>query len=156
MNDFQFRLETLLELRTEAEAAAAGRLATAQSDAKEAEHSHGALETARNESRQELGRLQDQGIGVGRLQSMRLVLERLDRSIERAAERLNLAREAVSERREDYQRAHRERRALDELKLKRRSAWNRETARRDQRTMDEIATTRHRNGNPSLSLGGKA
>lgn len=156
MNDFQFRLETLLELRSDAETEAAGKLAAAQADAKEAELSHGELEQARRETHAELTHLQDQGIGVGRLQSIRIVLERLEQSIQYAAELLNGARELVSERREDYHRANRERRALEELKLKRRDAWSRETARRDQRAMDEIATTRYLNGGPSLSHGRKA
>jgi len=157
MNDFQFRLETLLELRAEAEVGAAGVLATAQSHAKQAERSHNELEEARNAARDELIQLQDQGTGAGRLQSMRLVMDRIEQSIEGAVERLKDARADVATRRQDYHRANRERRALEELKLKRRGAWIRETARRDQRVMDEIATARHRNGGHSLSShGGKA
>ena len=156
MNDFQFRLESLLELRAEAEAAAAGSLATAQSEATEAERAHEELEDARGETRNELIRLQDQGTGAGRLQSIRLLVERLEQSIELAVERLNMAREILSERRDEYHRANRERRALEELKAKRHSAWSRDTARRDQRVMDEIATNRHLKGSHSLSSGGKA
>ncbi len=156
MNDFQFRLDTLLELRAEAETVAAEKLAEAQSEAKEAERSHEELDAARRQTHAELIALQDQGIGAGRLQSMRLVMARLEQSIEYAAELLNAARKAVAEKREDYHRAHRERRALDELRLKRHGVWSRETARRDQRAMDEVASNRHRNGGPRLSHRGNA
>jgi len=143
MNDFQFRLENLLELRAEAEAEAAGRLATAQSEVSEAKRACDALEAARAAARAELGELERRGSDAGQLQTGRLLLGRLDQGLDEAFEILGVAHERLTERRDAYHRANRERRALEKLKLKRRDAWSRDSARRDQRAMDEVASTRH-------------
>ena len=143
MSDFQFRLENLLEHRAETEALAAGRLAEAQLEADEAERAWTALEEAHRSAREALGELQRAGSDAGRMQTVRLVLERLETGIERATEALDTARDRLARKRADYQRANRDRRALEELKDKRRDAWDRDAARRDQRDMDEVAANRH-------------
>ncbi len=143
MNDFQFRLESLLELRAEAEAAAAGRLAEAQSEVREAKRVYDALEAARASGRAELSDLESRGSDAGRLQTVRLLLDRLVYALDDALEVLTEGNKLLAERRDEYHRANRERRALEELKLKRHDTWSRDTARRDQRAMDEVATTRH-------------
>lgn len=143
MNDFHFRLEKLLELRAEAEATAAGALAAAQSEVQEAKRVCDSLEAAHAAARAELSELERQGSDAGQLQTARLLLEGLDQGLDEAFEILEEGHELLAERRDEYHRAHRERRALAELKLKRQDAWSRDRARRDQRAMDEVATARH-------------
>ncbi|MCG8467963.1 MAG: flagellar export protein FliJ [Gemmatimonadetes bacterium] len=155
MSEFQFRLETLLELRLEAEATAAGALAAAQSEADHAQRARDDLERAHRQTHDQLSHLQRHGTDAGRLQAVRLVLERLEENIEEAEEALQAAQTELSHKRAGYHRANRERRALEELRAKRHDAWSRETARRDQRAMDEIATTRHVNGGRRLTKGGE-
>lgn len=154
MTSFRFRLESLLELRVEAEALAAGRLAEARRDAEEARRTHDAVETARATAREKLSQLQAAGSDAGRLLSIHLVLDRVQSGVDRARELVATAHHRLSQRRDDYQRANRERRALEELKVKRRGDWSRDAERTDQRTMDEVAVIRYARRARSLSPGG--
>lgn len=155
MTNFEFRLENLLELRAEAELEAAAELAVAQRAAEEACNALKAVETNRTATRERIAQLQMHGSDAGQLQALRLVLERLEDSVEAAEIDTIQAQESLGRARVTYHRANRERRALEELRTKQQEDWAREAARQDQRNMDEVAVMRHGRGNGSVTRGGE-
>ncbi len=154
MSDFQFRLEKLLELRARDEERAAGRLADARLDERRARVALDAIEEARETGRAELAALHSSEGRAGRLQAVNLVLDKLKHGLSQAEQLLEAAQEHVHKMREEFSRAHRDRRALDELKARRRDAWSRENARNDQRELDDVAVNRHARGPDRSRLPG--
>lgn len=156
MSGFEFRLDNILELRAETESLAASELTAARTDLAAAEAARRALQEARASTRERLSSLQTAGTDAGQLQAMAVMLDRVEQSIAHATETVERERERVAECRTAYERANRERRALEELKARRREAWNRDSRRRDQLVLDEFATTRHARNGSAIPPGGES
>lgn len=145
MKRFHFSLETLLSIRQQREQDARLELAGITSECNRLDEQLGVLARERTAS---VSRGKDDfKEDLMRWYAYReLYLQRLDRRIEEIQE----DRAALELRREDaaaaYREAHREVFVLEKLREKRYALYRRESAREEQRSIDDIAGSRYHSG----------
>lgn len=154
MAPFRFKLQSVLDVRAEAEKAKAAGLATARSQAEAARLAREDLQALRDAGRERLAGAHGVGGVVGHLQNLAYVVEQVDSKIEVADSEVERANEEVVDSMKAYQQAHLERRTLDQLRDRRLAKWRVEQTRMEQQTMDEVALTRFGRGDVA-SAGGE-
>ncbi|HSW31149.1 MAG TPA: flagellar export protein FliJ [Longimicrobiales bacterium] len=143
MSGFHFRLDTVLALRERKEKDSAVGLAQAR---REAEHALKAREDLRDvleAGRTRLAEAHGAGGPAGHLQNLALVLGSVGDQLQDADERCREADERVSASMREYHEAFQQRRTLEQLRSHRLEEWQTEQARGEQKTLDELALTRH-------------
>ena len=143
MTAFRFRLQTVLELRERKERESAKGLVDARTEAEVALKAREDLETVREAGRTLLTDAHGAGGAVGHLQNMAYVLGRVDQQIEDAHAACRQADEHVVEKMKRYHVACQQRRTIDRLKERKLDQWRAEEIKHEQKTMDEVALTRH-------------
>lgn len=150
MNAFRFRLDPVLALRERQEKDSAVGLARARQDQDAARQARADLETAVEAGRSLLARAHGAGGPAGHLQNLALVVGTVGDRLRHADERCREAEERVVESMKEFHHAFRQRRTLEQLRERRLEAWHTEQAKGEQKTMDEVALTRH-----GRALGGR-
>ena len=145
MTPFRFRLQRLLELREIKEQQTAVRLSRARESAAEKREVHDELAAARDRGRD---RLVESAASAGELQSLRILLERLDEHVEAAASEVVKADAVVDGVQVDLRAALQARRILDRLRERRKEEWQAEGVAVDRAQLDDIALTRYHNRAP--------
>ncbi|MDH5590675.1 MAG: flagellar export protein FliJ [Gemmatimonadota bacterium] len=143
MAAFRFSLQKVLELREERENERARGLARARMDADAARTAREDLEAARAAGRERLATAHGLGGAVGHLQNLAYVVGQVDARISAADGECRKADEQVVESMKGYHEAVQERRAIGQLRERRLQQWHGEQTRLEQKTMDEVALTRH-------------
>ena len=146
MNDPK-RLERLLELRKHEEEKRALQLVMAQQAAIDAQSALDELEAQRKRVEESIERLS--GESVGRMKTLRLLLEQLDNGIRNARTVHALASATASEKVEALAKASREREALERVIEPRREQIEAVQRVMDQKAEDELAIDRFRRGRGS-------
>lgn len=139
---FHFRLQQVLEMRSRGEREAAGRLAAARGEAREARDAHAALEEVRAAGSSALLAAGAAPRSVSQLQAAARVLEHLDRHLVVSAQTAEAAEKAADAQLVQYRDALRDRRVLDRLRDRHLEEWTAEAAQADRVEMDEIALAR--------------
>ncbi|MDP2498048.1 MAG: flagellar export protein FliJ [Candidatus Palauibacterales bacterium] len=144
MENFDFSLEDVLELRSDRERELAAELADARERHEEARRDLRRLRARRSSARERIDELQGSGEGsAGAMQSLLIVADRLGEHIGEAERRLRAAEEDVAERRREFEDALRERQVVERLRERRLAQWRDERSRAERKRMDEIAINRH-------------
>ncbi|GAB4255206.1 MAG: hypothetical protein Kow0092_00020 [Deferrisomatales bacterium] len=142
---FTFRLERVLSVRRIQEQAARQRHADAFRACEAARGAHLALERAVSRALDELDGLKARDeLSAHTLHLHSLYLAGLRRRLHAALEQLRRAEERVEQAAAELLEAHRARQALERLREKEEAVWRRQAARREARSLDEIAAARHR------------
>ncbi|HLV26666.1 MAG TPA: flagellar FliJ family protein [Gemmatimonadales bacterium] len=139
MTPFRFRLQRLLELRSNHEQQVAIRLANARETAAARRVQHDALVASHDEGRRQL---RDTGHAAGELQALGVMLEHLEQHVSIAATEAREAAEVVCGVESDMRAASQARRVLDRLRERRAEEWRVEVSSNDRATMDAVALTR--------------
>lgn len=148
MNDFDFRLEKVLELRTDREREMASKLADAMRRVDEVHERKRHLAARREAARDRMSELQGAGDGdgggsAGDMQSLSIVVERIEDRLREVERELVVAREEMNARMEDFEEALQERQVIERLRKRRLKEWREEKVRAERKRMDEIAINRH-------------
>ncbi len=154
MESFRFGLQTVLSLRERQEMDSAAGLAQARRDAEAASRAREDLSAALEAGRSRLTEAHGAGGPAGHLRNLALVLGRVGERLRHADEECLAADRRVTESMKEYHAAFKHRRTLEQLRSHRLEEWNTEQARDEQKTMDELALTRHgraRDGEPEGS-----
>lgn len=149
---FAFPLEKVLRLRRELEEAKARALAEARAEETGVQEARKALVNHRDVGRARLAAVHQQGGAVGHIQNLEYVLERVDDQIRDADEACRRAEETVTASLDDFRAAFVDRKSLDQLRNRRKEEWRAHANRNEQKTMDEVATTRHVRGTGSSTM----
>ena len=152
MAAFRFRLQPVLDLRAQEEQQSAQGLAMARVEADEARRAREDLESLREAGRVRLAQAHGSGGPVGHLQNLAMVVGSVDAHVEAAHDQCRVADERVVESVKAFHEAFRQRRSIDQLRERRFEEWRTEQNRTEQKTMDEVALTRHGKG-PTTSTG---
>ncbi len=139
---FRFRLQRVLELRLEAEQAAAGVLAVARENAERARDALELLDALHERTRLQINEAQTDDPRIGHLRQLGLVLQSLEARVDSAVAVRQSADAAVEIAQATLDAAARDRRVLDRLKERHATAWRATEAHQDQLQMDEIALAR--------------
>jgi len=149
---FNFPLERVLEMRRELEKEKARVLSEARAAERGAVEVRDALVLQRDNGRESLSDVHRDGGAVGHLQNLEYVLGCVDHQIRQADEVCKTAEQGVTESLTEFRAAFVDRKSLDQLRDRRKSAWKTQADRTEQKAMDEVATTRHvRAGSNSTS-----
>ncbi len=140
MSQFRFRLETVRKLRQRTEEDRAGDLADAITQAGSANEAREQVEAIERAGREQLNQMEG---GVARQKSVQVMLDHLEHHHDEALEKCREAEEAVRDRQEAFVSAVTERRAIERLKDRREKSWRQDVSRREQKTLDEVNSTRH-------------
>lgn len=146
MAPFRFRLDTVLALRERQEKDSAAGLAQARRDADAAATARQHLQSALEAGRGRLAAAHGAGGPAGHLHNLALVLGTVGDQLRDADQRCLEADQKVTESMREYHEAFQQRRTLENLRTQKLEAWQSEQARDDQKTMDELALTRHGRG----------
>lgn len=155
MSRFRFPLQKVLEHRQASERESAEGLARARDEAEAAHQAKENLEAARDAGRARLAQAHGLGGAVGHLQNMSYVLGQVDGQIEEADEACREADEQVVEQMKSFQHAVQQRRTIEGLREKKLDQWRSATERQEQKTMDEVALTRHQLPSQMTPRGGE-
>ena len=143
MAPFRFKLQKVLELREQQEKQSAIGLAQARKDAAEANEAREDLQAAREAGRARLAQAHGTGGPVGHLQNLALVVGTVDHHIAAAEDECRKADERVVDSIKEFQQRFQERRTIDKLRSRRLEQWQSEQVKSEQKSMDELAVTRH-------------
>jgi len=143
MNAFRFPLQKVLELREETERQSAADLAAARREADDARRAREDLEAVRRSSQARLAKAHGAGGAAGHLQNLSFVIGRVERQIDEANTACQEADEHVVDRMKSYRAAHTQRKTMDQLRERKFEQWQSDSARHEQRIMDEVAVNRH-------------
>jgi flagellar FliJ protein len=146
MASFRFKLQSVLDLREQRERESAQGLARARTEAETARQAKENLESLRDAGRVGLAKAHGVGGPVGHLQNLAYVVGQVDDHIERADDACKKADEQVVESMKAFHEAFQERRSIDQLRTRRLEQWRWEENRTEQKTLDEVALTRHGRG----------
>jgi flagellar FliJ protein len=144
MKAFTFRLHRLLELRQREEDRLLERQGRLERQLDEERRVLSAFEEQRREHYHDLDALKGPVVHVHELLHLSRFVVELDHRIEQQRARIVEAEHAVCEARVELTQARLERKALEKLREKKRSAWSEEERRADARRMDELAIIRRR------------
>lgn len=139
---FRFPLQRVLELRERQQRDAAAALAVAHDAADAARRAEDAILSARAELASAGLAPATAGAPVGTLRTTAFLLDRLDEQMQVAGAASEAAAAAVSDREHALYAAYRDRRALDRLRERHRTAWQTGAVAADRQQMDEIALSR--------------
>lgn len=143
MSAFRFRLQTVLDVRQKQETESAAGLARARQDAELARMAREDLEALRDAGRARLMQAHGAGGRVGHLQNLAMVVQSVDDRVNDADDVCRQADERVVESVKAFHQAFQERRSIDQLKTRRMEEWHSQQNKTEQKTMDEVALTRH-------------
>jgi len=153
MAAFRFKLQPVLDLRQQAEKESARGLARARTEAERARSAREDLEAVRDAGRTRLAQAHGAGGPVGHLQNLALVVGSLDAHIAAAEDACRSADERVVESMKTFQEALKQRMSIDHLRTRRLDQWRAEQTKTEQKTMDEVALSRHGRGRATGSDG---
>ena len=139
---FKFRLQRVLEMRTQTEQDAATRLAEARSSEEAATLERLRLEAARDEGIQKAASSTAMQPKIGQLQNFRFLVDRLNEEIAAAQLEVEAAAADVQERLAEYSTAFRDRHMIDKLREKALETHRNEEAQADRKLMDSVALAR--------------
>jgi flagellar FliJ protein len=143
---FEFRLQSVLDMRQAQEQSAATRLAAAMRTADDARHAEEALANVRAACADDLTRAQTGAADVGTLRNLAYVLEQLDAQLSTAGSETVDAQKLVDQVRTELSDAARERATISRLRDRHQEVWQSEVRQFDRRTMDDIAIDRYARG----------
>ena len=151
MTQFLFRLQRLLELRSQQEQKLAESLARALDRVEEAREAQRSLDDVRNASTQQLAAAHGRAATAGQLQNMGFLMEQLDEYLNIAAGAEQEAVANASSAREELVTAHQARRTLDRLRERQYTDHTTAAIKQDQQQMDAFAMTRFALANSPLA-----
>jgi flagellar FliJ protein len=137
---FRFRLQQVLDLREKQERNLAGQLATAMSAERAAKETLDGLCAERQAS--SAGVMSGQSRSVGELANVAFIMQQLDGQIENANDLVTAANDSVSQVKEAFTAAFKDRRVLDRLRERHEETYRVTAEQTDRRTMDDIALSR--------------
>lgn len=143
MAAFRFRLQTVLDLRQRKENESAAGVAKARQGADVARQAREDLEALRDAGRVRLAQAHGAGGPVGHLQNLAMVIRNVDERVRHADDACREADAQVEESVKVFHQAFQERRSIDQLRTRRLDEWHSEQNKSEQKTMDEVALTRH-------------
>lgn len=149
MSRFRFRLSPLLDHRVDQEKERAVELALARAAEEEARCREEALARLEDTGRSLL-RVQHAGGPAGHLLNMELLLDRVAEQADGAREAREEAAREVARTLDHYTEAAQERRSLERLRERMELVWRSDSSRREQKTMDELASARHQRGSGEM------
>ena len=141
MAAFKFRLQSVLEVREQAERVSAAKLAEAENRADQARMAQRALESIRENGAEGMHRAHGSQT-VGQLRTIGYVLEQLGHHISDAQARVAAAEHVVAEARGDLTSALQARRVLTRLRDKHFENWKNDDSAQEMKQMDEFALAR--------------
>ncbi len=139
---FKFRLQRVLEMRTQTEQDAATRLAEARTSEEAATLERQRLEAARDEGMMKAASAAAAQPTIGQLQNFRFLVDRLNDEIAAAQVDAEAAAADVQERLQEYSSAFRDRHMIDKLREKAFESHRSEEAQADRKLMDSVALAR--------------
>lgn len=149
MRVFRFSLGKVLDLRLQVEQERARKVAQAQSRWEEARRARETLLEIHKAGREQLADAHRLGGSVGRILTMELVAEHMERQVQEAEERCRDAQNDLSSSLSRFTEAFRDRKILDRLRTRKMEEWKTEEGRRAQKELDEVAAVRHARLSPS-------
>lgn len=142
MSDFRFGLQKVLELREKAEQAQAVALADAQRRAEQARDQLDHIRAIRDEEAAKLMKVHSGARSVGHLRNLATVVAQIAQQLREAESAVEQAAKAVQASRTDLVEAMTQRRVMDQLRDRKREAWELEQKGVEQRQTDETALER--------------
>jgi len=136
------QLRKVLDIREKAEATAASQLATARQSLQHQQQQYQTLLDYRQEYLTRISGQVNQTINAQYFQGLQEFVSRLDDSMSRSRESVDIAEKVVEQRQGLWQKARSERRAVELLIEKEQARSELQRARREQRTMDEFAANK--------------
>jgi len=140
---FRFRLERVRTVRKHTEDVAAGHLLAARLRAQESERDLELAQRRIEDARLAAVAAPRTPVSGAELAAMQVWLECAERALATVAETHQRDEREVDARRDELTVAARKRKALDRLEMRRRDEFDREAARVESRTLDEIALAPH-------------
>lgn len=137
---FRFRLQQVLDLREKQERTLASQLATAMNAERAAKEALDGLCAERQAGAE--GVLSGQSRSVGELANVAFIMQQLDGQIANANDMVNAANDSVSQVKEAFNAAFKDRRVLDRLRERHEETYRVTAEQTDRRTMDDIALSR--------------
>ena len=137
---FRFRLQQVLDLRQKQERNLASQLATAMHAERAAKETLDGLCAERQASAE--GVKGGQSRSVGELANVAFIMQQLDGQIANANDLVTAANDSVSQVKEAFTAAFKDRRVLDRLRERHEETYRVTAEQTDRRTMDDIALSR--------------
>lgn len=137
---FRFRLQQVLELREKQERHLATQLATAQDVERAAKNALAGLRAERESGTD--GIRDGEAHSVGELATLAFIMQQLDDRIAGASDDVSAANDSVSQVKEAFTAAFKDRRVLDRLRERHEETYRAAADQTDRRTMDDIALQR--------------
>jgi len=137
---FRFRLQQVLDLREKQERSLASQLAAAMHAERAAKETLDGLCAERQAGAE--GVSSGQSRSVGELANVAFIMQQLDGQIANANDMVNAANDSVSQVKEAFTAAFKDRRVLDRLRERHEETYRVTAEQTDRRTMDDIALSR--------------
>lgn len=137
---FRFRLQQVLDLREKQERTLASQLATAMNAERAAKETLNGLCAERQAGAE--GVVSGQSRSVGELANAAFIMQQLDGQIANANDMVTAANDSVSQVKEAFTVAFKDRRVLDRLRERHEETYRVTEEQTDRRTMDDIALSR--------------
>lgn len=145
MNKFGFRLETVLNLKTQLEDNAKNNLARSTIELQKQNDYLEELNSVNSDSMDSLNSEVDKGIPVYRLKTYNNYLSYLKNKIRKQKENVNIAQRDVDIHREGLVKAMQERKIIEKLKEKKYQEYLKEQNKADQLLIDELTSFKFNN-----------
>ena len=142
MNGFRFDLQKVLELRETEEKEQARALADAERQAEQARRQLAEIRAIRDEEASKLMRSHGEARAVGHLRNLGTVIDQIAEQVKRAEAAVKEAARAVDSSRTHLVEAMKERRVMDQLRDRKREAWEAEQKDHEQKQTDQLALER--------------
>ena len=139
MNRFVFRLARVLQLRVGVEKQRAQDLGRAIQEEQARREALARAEERLQRMGQQLAGSGADVAPAGTLHNLHLTVEAASSQVERATEAAAAAEKVVEVEQNRFGEARRDRKVLEQLRERRRTDWNQESSRQEQRELDEIA-----------------
>lgn len=140
---FRFRLQRVLEVRSEAERVAQRTLAAAVDEAATARELREAMAAIRDAGEESLARVQALGPTAGALRTFAFVQGRIEERVALATASLAQKETRVDATRAELVEAFLARSVVDRLRERQHEQWREDATRADRRQMDEVALVQH-------------
>jgi flagellar FliJ protein len=137
---FRFRLQQVLDLRETQERHLATQLAAALTAEQAAREALDSLQAERDAGAE--GARQSRSHSVGELTNVAFILQQLDGQITDASDTVSAANDSVSQVKEAFTAAFKDRRILDRLRERHEQTYRVTAEQTDRRAMDDIALSR--------------
>lgn len=153
MQKFEFRLESVRNLKVQMEDNAKNNLALASRELEKQKDHLSGLQTTRESSIRELNSVVDKGISINQIKLYNNYLSLLKRKITNQKENVNNAQIHVDIKRESLVKAVQERKILDKLRDKKYEEFLKEQSKAEQLLIDELNSFKFKDGSGEENAG---